>query len=174
MQRGCYYSLLGVGKDATRARIRRAYLDLAKQTHPDKHHGSKREGAATVAFERIQKAYKVLSDPDQRRAYDKSQAEAARPLGGGNVDEATPEANAADILRGRYNRANADTAPPMTWKQYFRIRSFQKKYKQFSDQKSVSLAKPVLAVVGIFAVCRTVPSALIYLTQEEAAEAAAE
>mmetsp|Transcript_19365 Transcript_19365/g.31933 ORF Transcript_19365/g.31933 Transcript_19365/m.31933 type:complete len:173 (-) Transcript_19365:21-539(-) len=65
-----YYEVLGVPRHAPRAQIRSAFLELAKTTHPDRHHGSPAEGQATTAFETVEKAYRVLHDPEQRRAYD--------------------------------------------------------------------------------------------------------
>jgi molecular chaperone DnaJ len=59
------YVLLGVGRAATGAEIRRAYRRLALQHHPD------RAGPASAElFARIAEAYKMLSDPTARTAYD--------------------------------------------------------------------------------------------------------
>lgn len=58
-----YYSILGVAKTADANEIKRAYRKLASQHHPDK-------GGDTAKFQEIEEAYRVLSDPDQRNAYD--------------------------------------------------------------------------------------------------------
>ena len=59
------YALLGVARSASGAEIRRAYRVLALQHHPD------RAGAASAeTFARIAEAYRMLSDPTARTAYD--------------------------------------------------------------------------------------------------------
>lgn len=59
------YALLGVSRSASGAEVRRAYRKLALQHHPD------RAGAASAeTFARIAEAYRMLSDPTARSAYD--------------------------------------------------------------------------------------------------------
>ncbi len=59
------YALLGVTRAATGAEIRRAYRRLALAHHPD------RAGPASAeTFARIAEAYRMLSDPTARTAYD--------------------------------------------------------------------------------------------------------
>lgn len=59
------YVVLGVARAATGAEIRRAYRRLALQYHPD------RAGPASAeTFGRIAEAYRMLSDPTARTAYD--------------------------------------------------------------------------------------------------------
>ncbi|XP_041016247.1 dnAJ-like protein slr0093 isoform X3 [Juglans microcarpa x Juglans regia] len=62
-----YYKVLEVDYDATEENIRVNYLRLALKWHPDKHKG---DSAATVKFQEINAAYKVLSDPAKRLDYD--------------------------------------------------------------------------------------------------------
>jgi DnaJ-class molecular chaperone len=60
-----HYTLLGVGRAAAPAELRRAFRTLALRHHPD------RAGAAsTEVFQRISEAYAVLSDPVKRARYD--------------------------------------------------------------------------------------------------------
>ena len=61
-----FYSILGVPEDADQPTIRQAYRRLVFSTHP--HTG---ESPDPVRFRGIQEAYSVLSDEQQRRAYDR-------------------------------------------------------------------------------------------------------
>lgn len=71
--RKSHYTILGVPRGETDAGIRAAYLRLVKRLHPD-HAGE----SGAPRFREVQHAYDVLSDPDQRRAYD-DQLERKRP-----------------------------------------------------------------------------------------------
>ncbi|MBO8160853.1 MAG: molecular chaperone DnaJ [Thermosipho sp. (in: Bacteria)] len=64
-----YYEILGVSRNATEDEIRKAYKQLIKKWHPDKHHENKKE--AEQKFKEIQEAYEVLSDPEKRAMYDR-------------------------------------------------------------------------------------------------------
>ena len=63
-----YYSILGVGKDASDKEIKSAYRKLARTYHPDVNPGDE---ASEEQFKRINEAYQVLSDPDKRQKYDR-------------------------------------------------------------------------------------------------------
>jgi len=60
-----FYDVLGVGKGADDAEIKRAYRELARKYHPDLNP----DGAET--FKQINEAYAVLSDPRARSRYDR-------------------------------------------------------------------------------------------------------
>lgn len=62
-----HYAALGLHRRCTAEHIRNAYRLLAKQHHPDLNGGSVDSLARTQA---INAAHEVLSDPDQRNAYD--------------------------------------------------------------------------------------------------------
>ena len=66
------YETLGVGRDATEAQLKKAYLLLTRRLHPDKNVGQPEDklaenkellNAATYAFQ-------ILADPERRAAYD--------------------------------------------------------------------------------------------------------
>lgn len=65
-----YYDILGINDNATEEDIKNAYKKLATKWHPDKHKKKKDKDLAEKRFTEITNAYKVLSDPDKRVAYD--------------------------------------------------------------------------------------------------------
>lgn len=62
-----YYEVLGIGRDADDAAIKKAYRVLAKKYHPDMNPG---DAEAEKKFKEASEAYAVLSDADKRRQYD--------------------------------------------------------------------------------------------------------
>jgi len=61
------YEVLGLGRDANEAEIKKAYRRLAMEHHPDRNPGDKK---AEEHFKEASNAYRILSDPDQRARYD--------------------------------------------------------------------------------------------------------
>lgn len=61
-----YYEVLGVGRDADPAEIKRAYKRLARKYHPD----VSKEPDAEARFKEVGEAYDVLRDKDKRATYD--------------------------------------------------------------------------------------------------------
>lgn len=62
-----YYKVLGVEKNATDEKIKKAYRQLAMKYHPDQNKGDK---GAEEKFKQVSEAYAVLSDTEKRRQYD--------------------------------------------------------------------------------------------------------
>lgn len=62
-----YYEVLGVGKNASAADIKRAYRKLAKKYHPDTNPNNKH---AEERFKEVSEAYDILSDEEKRKMYD--------------------------------------------------------------------------------------------------------
>jgi molecular chaperone DnaJ len=67
MSKRDYYEVLGVGRSATEAEIKKAYRQMALKYHPDKNPGNKE---AEEKFKEAASAYEVLSDKDKRQRYD--------------------------------------------------------------------------------------------------------
>ncbi|KAL2313942.1 J domain-containing protein [Schizosaccharomyces pombe] len=63
-----YYAILKLQKNATFQQIRKQYLFLALQYHPDRNPGD--EERAVKRFQRLQLAHEVLSDATKRLIYD--------------------------------------------------------------------------------------------------------
>lgn len=66
-QKEDYYKVLGVGRDAGKDEIKKAYRKLAIKYHPDKNPG---DTAAEEQFKIATEAYEVLSDEQKRQKYD--------------------------------------------------------------------------------------------------------
>ena len=64
------YRVLGVGKDATDAEVKRSYRKLARQHHPDRNPG---DAAAEERFKAIQAAYDQIGTAAARKEYDQQQ-----------------------------------------------------------------------------------------------------
>ncbi|MDH3508867.1 MAG: molecular chaperone DnaJ, partial [Gammaproteobacteria bacterium] len=62
-----YYEVLGCGKEAPQADIKKAYRRLAMKHHPDRNPD---DADAEAKFKEAKEAYEVLSDEQKRRAYD--------------------------------------------------------------------------------------------------------
>ncbi len=63
-----YYNILGVSKTATPDELKKAYRKLAAKHHPDK-------GGDTAQFQKLEEAYRTLSDPQKRAEYDNPQTQ---------------------------------------------------------------------------------------------------
>ena len=61
-----YYEILGVGRDASKSEVKKAYRKLALRYHPDKNPSKEAE----ERFKEISEAYAVLFDDEKRRLYD--------------------------------------------------------------------------------------------------------
>ncbi|CAE7386453.1 Dnajb14 [Symbiodinium necroappetens] len=155
-----YYTVLGVQRDARQVQIKKAYFELAKQMHPDRHHGTDVEEGATRAFEHLQKAYSVLSNPEKRRAYDATlgdngegaAAQAFRGQGTGPLGGPSWLHRAEDRKRPWYSQL-----------------AFRRLWYRAS--KTVggrpSFLGPVLFVAGVFTLFRGIPLGVMYMLDDK-------
>ncbi|KAI1342930.1 hypothetical protein F5Y15DRAFT_272077 [Xylariaceae sp. FL0016] len=80
-----HYAALEVDKTATEQEITTAYRRLARAHHPDKNPENVDE--ATAKFQKIQKAYEILSDPIKRARYDQLEHNVIFPFGDDEDDD---------------------------------------------------------------------------------------
>jgi tetratricopeptide (TPR) repeat protein len=105
--KGNHYTILGLPQAASPADIKKAYVTLAREWHPDTLSGTALANDETVKtklaelFGRLQDANAVLSHADQRAAYDRSGASVIEQTGGKKVRR-TAEANVAFIKAETY------------------------------------------------------------------------
>jgi len=78
MSKRDYYEVLGVGRDAGDAEIKKAYRTLAMEHHPDRNPG---DAKAEELFKEASEAYQVLSEPEKRSAYDRFGHDGLRGMG---------------------------------------------------------------------------------------------
>jgi len=106
------YAILGIGRDADQAEIRRAYRRLARRFHPGINPGDR---DARARFEQITEAFETLGDADRRRAYDAGDVRPAAPEGASfgvdgfdfsvEVTEGQQASTFGDLFAGVLNRA---------------------------------------------------------------------
>src|SRR6056297_3452589 len=75
-----YYDILGVDSDASEKDIKKAYREKAMEYHPDRNPDDPEAGKK---FKEASEAYEVLSDTEQRRAYDQYGHAGVNQNGGG-------------------------------------------------------------------------------------------
>lgn len=108
-QKRDYYEVLGVGREADAAELKRAYRKLALELHPDRNPGDKE---AEARFKEASEAYRVLSDPEQRSMYDRFGHEAPRGgFGGGFSDIGDIFSAFGDIFGDMFRGAGMGRAP---------------------------------------------------------------
>jgi len=111
-----WFALLGIGHQASKPEVQKAYFDLAKVLHPDKLSkqdlGDLRERGARL-FKDLSEAYNTLMDAARREAYMKTVPPAPPPSAGSRttqelvraeVDPARDEAAAKEAAKIFYHR----------------------------------------------------------------------
>jgi molecular chaperone DnaJ len=80
MSKKDYYQILGVGRNASAAEIKKSYRRLAMQHHPDRNRDNPQ---AEEKFKEASEAYSVLGNSEKRQIYDQYGAEGLRGGGAG-------------------------------------------------------------------------------------------
>eukprot|EP00892_Ulva_mutabilis_P008974 jgi/Ulvmu1/6449/UM003_0079.1 len=76
-----YYDRLSVAPDATEQEIKKAYRKAALKWHPDRNPDNKEQ--AEQKFREVAEAYEVLSEPEQRKVYDRFGEQGVKGNSGG-------------------------------------------------------------------------------------------
>ncbi|NOZ86199.1 MAG: response regulator [Deltaproteobacteria bacterium] len=98
-----YFQILDVPRNASRWEIKKAFLELAKEFHPDKHFGTATKEIKEIAeeiFAIISKAHDVLTD-------DQDRAEYLRQLSGGRPKDVSDEVNKILAAEGQFQKGEA-------------------------------------------------------------------
>jgi len=98
-----YYEILGIGKNATAAEIKKAYRKKALEHHPDKNPG---DSKAEELFKKSAEAYEVLSNLDKKARYDQfghAAFEGGGGFGGGGMNMDDIFSQFGDIFGGAFS-----------------------------------------------------------------------
>lgn len=104
------YKILGLDNNASKDDIKKAYRNLSKKHHPDIN------GGDDTKFKKISDAYKILTDPKAKSAYEEEkmrQTHRNNPFGRGFYQSNGPQ-NVDDILR-EFMKANGFGNPEMRY-----------------------------------------------------------
>src|SRR6266511_4144377 len=96
-----YFEVLGVERGADDAEIKKAFLRLARELHPDV---NRHDPEAEEKFKEAAEAYEVLSDPERRRTYDTFGHEGLRS--GGWAPRAEGFGSFEDVLSAFFGRGD--------------------------------------------------------------------
>ncbi|MEO7993914.1 MAG: J domain-containing protein [bacterium] len=106
-----YYALLGCKPHASAPEVRRAWLKVGKQHHPDRYPNAAQKLQAEQRLQQINQAYEVLSDPRRRSRYDNDRNVALVPIPAkaqtvATIPAGTGQAITARNLPHRYTPGN--------------------------------------------------------------------
>ena len=100
------YDVLGLGRSASEAEVKRAYRKLAKENHPDRHGGSAK---AQAKFSEISSAYEILGDKQKREQFDRGEIDA----------EGKPRFQGFEGFRGGGGQSGFENVDPSAFAEMF-------------------------------------------------------
>ena len=98
------YGVLGVSPSAPQEQIRSQYRVLVRKYHPDLHPG---DASAALMMERVNAAYDVLGNPEERQQYDAQISASSQSWG----ETAAPSSYGQSV----YRNPAAGAGPQSTW-----------------------------------------------------------
>jgi len=122
-----FYEILGVSRYATDADIKKAFKELAKKYHPDKHPGEK---FYEEHFKKINEAYQTLSDAQARKTYDLRLHYAQNPQQqqnrqtGNNQQRSYQRPPQATYAQSNYRKPNSSGAKPRSASEQKKLNSY--------------------------------------------------
>lgn len=131
-----HYKVLGVAKDAQEKDIRTAYRKLVLKCHPDKVQDPTLKAQKQEEFQKVQQAYELLTDEEERKKYDdqvrlaelreqlRKTAVSTPPRSASKTRFSTFEVRTADPHRASSYKA-APGVPPSASKSYAQSRSYE-------------------------------------------------
>jgi len=146
-----HYDVLGVHPDATQAEIKKAYLDLSKELHPDLNQGATKQDKELIhqQYVKVNQAYSVLGNKKERRSYDME-----------TLIRSDPRGNGGDSAEGRSGKAHSFRTTPMSFEERAKAMGFKPQdpnfYKKHQDYHKKILWACVAWIVGGAIVTRMV------------------
>jgi len=116
-----YYQILEISPQATKAEIKAAYYQLAKELHPDKlppHTPERAKKLVEENYKKITEAYSCLNDPDKRKEYNRRHGYADRASEYTTSDRPSRQSNNSNNTRDRKSTRDR----PENWLDADRIR----------------------------------------------------
>lgn len=139
-----FYDRLGVGPQVDPAQLRAAYHQRARELHPDVAPSDGPEAQLRMAL--VNEAWAVLSDPDQRHAYDRAlaalAAAARRPSGTSTASG--PTRPAAVVRPVRPEQAGARRVRPTVGRKDAWLDSIRLQVRRLGNQAGRSAAQSLL------------------------------
>ncbi len=105
-----YHRILGVDRDASKVEVRKAYLELAKQCHPDVN----KSPEAVDKFKAVSEAFEILSD-DSKRAELMQAGDRASPTRTGSTGHSAEE----EVLRAARRESLRNLNRTLSWFEVF-------------------------------------------------------
>jgi DnaJ-class molecular chaperone len=122
------YNILEIEKNATNDEIKKAYKKMALKWHPDKNKNNK---DAHLKFHEISNAYKILSDIDKRKIYDKFGYKAFE----NNMSENNSDDDTNDTKNTKHNYPNVIDVIELTLEEIYKGIEINKTIKRYSKCK---------------------------------------
>jgi molecular chaperone DnaJ len=146
------YKILGVGKNASDAEIKKAYRKLARQYHPDRNPG---DAQAEERFKEISAAYDVLSDAEKKRAYDQGTGPFA--TGGGAGFDPSAFGSFSDILSNLFGGGRGGPGGPGGGAARGRARTSAQRGRDLETEVSLTFQEAVDGTQVSLAVPTSIP-----------------